>query len=1019
MGASDEYLDLVSSIVDRDSTRSEADLQSQISEFLRRGQFGLDQTSVKLESPAPDKKRIDIEIGQTVIEVKKDLRSPKIRTAAISQLEDYVLKRAEYLESNYIGILTDGVEWYCFRIDIKEKLELIAELKFEKHTNIDEFAAILKTWLGTVLATEEQVSPKSEIVEERLGSLSPSFAIDMGTLRDLWTEAKSSQEVQLKRKLWGRLLSTALGSGFKDSTELFLAHTYLVTIANVISHEVLGISTKGISPDELVSGQRFTDAGVIGAIEADFFSWVSINENGSNFIRDIIRRVNKFAWQGADHDVLKHLYESVIDQGTRKTLGEYYTPDWLAIEVVNQKFTDPLNQRLMDPSCGSGTFLFHAIRLFLKSADKAKLSNKDTLRELTNHVFGLDLHPVSTALARTTYLLAIGPERLSDVRDAIAIPVYLGDSMQWQLNEGLLVAAGAGITVDVDDEAGLFQEQLIFPESVMTNPSLFDSLVQNLQNRATARKRNSKIPDISPVIKALGLSSQDSITLTDTFKLMCNLHDNYRNHIWGYYIRNLVRPIWFSRPESKMDVLVGNPPWLSYRFMSGSMQSMFKARSTSFGLWVGGKHATQQDLSSFFIVKCADQFLKTGGAIGFVVPNGTLSREVYEPFRSGRFNRVAINLEKSWDLSGVSPDIFPMPSAVVFGRKIDPMNDEPAAMPSEVTLWTGKIPQGLVDEDDSAKFLTRRDSEIHSMSSHDLYLSPYKERFSQGTTIVPSVLFRVEEVEESGNLGNPHGIIKLQSKRSNLEKEPWKSVPSFSGKIESKFVFDMYTSSTILPFRSLSPDKTIMPVHEGEVLSSSNPQNQLWPSFAKWWEEANSTWNQLRGSQKMDLEERINYQNTLVNQFPLPARRIVYTTSGTNLTAAVIDNERSIIESNLYWAACPNILEADYLSAILNSNVANDGVKPMQAKGNFGPRHFHLHIWKLPFPEFNPQNELHLKISELGRTARELIGGLELPLGKGHVALRKLVNTHLIDTGIQSGIDSGVTELLLLHARTV
>jgi UDP-N-acetylmuramoyl-tripeptide--D-alanyl-D-alanine ligase len=43
---------------------------------------------------------------------------------------------------------------------------LVAELKFEKHIKVDEFASILKTWLGTVLATEEQVSPKSEVVEE-------------------------------------------------------------------------------------------------------------------------------------------------------------------------------------------------------------------------------------------------------------------------------------------------------------------------------------------------------------------------------------------------------------------------------------------------------------------------------------------------------------------------------------------------------------------------------------------------------------------------------------------------------------------------------------------------------------------------------------------------------------------------------------------------------------------------------------------------------------------------------------
>jgi len=1007
-------LSLIELIVSRDSNRSEADLQSQIAEFLRRGQFGLDQTKVRLESPAPDKERIDIEIGQTVIEVKKDLRSNKVRLAAISQLQEYVIKRTLAVEASYIGILTDGAEWICFRLSKNKHLEQVAYLAFNKKDSIESFSVELHSWLGTVLATEEQVLPISEIVEERLGARSPGYAIDMAILSDLWLEAKSSKEVLLKRKLWNRLLSTALGSGFKDSTELFLAHTYLVTVSNVISHEVLGISTKGMSPVELVSGQRFSDAGVVGAVEADFFSWITFADEGSDFIRNIVRRVNKFAWKGADHDVLKHLYESVIDQNTRKSLGEYYTPDWLAFKIVHETISDPLNQRVLDPSCGSGTFLFHAIRHFLSKADEMNWSNRETLNKLTNHVIGLDLHPVSTALAKTTYLLAIGPERLSQTRDAISIPIYLGDSMQWQINEGLLIAAGSGITVDVDDEAGLFQEQLIFPESVMNNPAKFDALVQDLQTRATNRKRQSKIPDISAVIRALGLNQQDGATLTDTFKLMCNLHDNYRNHIWSYYIRNLVRPIWLSRDESKVDVLIGNPPWLSYRFMSKSMQSMFKARSTSYGLWVGGKHATQQDLSAFFMVKCADQFLKLGGKIAFVVPNGTLSREVYEPFRTGRFGRLAVVLNKPWDLSGVLPFIFPMPSAVVFGTKVDVMSDVNARMPTHVVVWKGKIPLDSFDEDDAFKYLETYESKTISLSSNDRHLSPYRDRFSQGTTVVPSVFFRVEEVNRTGGLGTPLGIMQVKSKRSNLEKEPWKSVKSFEGEIESNFVYDMYTSGTILPFRTLLPEKAIMPIHEGKVLSPSDPLTQLWPKFSNWWQNSNKTWNKLRESQRMELEERINYQNTLVNQFPLSFRRVVYTASGTNLTAAIVENERSIIESKLYWAACANMEEADYLCAVLNSTSANDGVKPMQSRGNFGPRDFHLYIWMLPFPEFNLENDLHMQISQLGMKARKLVSDMTLPLEKSHVALRKVVNQYLKETGIQEKLDILVDELLNL-----
>jgi type I restriction-modification system DNA methylase subunit len=51
---------------------------------------------------------------------------------------------------------------------------------------------------------------------------------------------------------------------------------------------------------------------------------------------------------------MKVLYESVIAAATRHSLGEYYTPDWLAGEIVDAVITDPLQQRVLDPACGSG-----------------------------------------------------------------------------------------------------------------------------------------------------------------------------------------------------------------------------------------------------------------------------------------------------------------------------------------------------------------------------------------------------------------------------------------------------------------------------------------------------------------------------------------------------------------------------------------------------------------------------------------------------------------------------------------
>jgi type I restriction-modification system DNA methylase subunit len=70
-------------------------------------------------------------------------------------------------------------------------------------------------------------------------------------------------------------------------------------------------------------------------------------------------------------DVPKSLYESLTDPAQRHDLGEYYTPDWLAAKIVAHALTNPLEQRVLDPACGSGTFLFHVIRLKLAAAEAA------------------------------------------------------------------------------------------------------------------------------------------------------------------------------------------------------------------------------------------------------------------------------------------------------------------------------------------------------------------------------------------------------------------------------------------------------------------------------------------------------------------------------------------------------------------------------------------------------------------------------------------------------------------------
>ena len=44
------------------------------------------------------------------------------------------------------------------------------------------------------------------------------------------------------------------------------------------------------------------------------------------------------------------------------------------------------------------------------------------------------------------------------------------------------------------------------------------------------------------------------------------------------------------------------------------------------------------------------------------------------------------------------------------------------------------------------------------------------------------------------------------------------------------------------------------------------------------------------------------------------------------------------------------------------------------AKGQFGARHLQKHLWKLPIPEFDPTQGLHVAIAEAGATAADGAG---------------------------------------------
>lgn len=83
-------------------------------------------------------------------------------------------------------------------------------------------------------------------------------------------------------------------------------------------------------------------------------------------------------------------------------MGEFYTSEEIVEEVldaVHYRGKSILNKIILDPACGSGTFLIAAIRRIIDVGKEANLTNIELIRKISEQVVGIDVHPFAVTMA--------------------------------------------------------------------------------------------------------------------------------------------------------------------------------------------------------------------------------------------------------------------------------------------------------------------------------------------------------------------------------------------------------------------------------------------------------------------------------------------------------------------------------------------------------------------------------------------------------------------------------------------
>ena len=213
----------------------------------------------------------------------------------------------------------------------------------------------------------------------------------------------------------------------------FSIQTYFSLLIKLVTKNILqGKKRIDCSANELILGDFFKKHGILNYCTPDWYCWPIFElENGfddiifdiekSIYNYDSINTIEEFALNN-NYDYVKQIYEAIIPKELRHALGEYYTPDWLAEHTLKNainSFDECIRNQLsiIDPTCGSGTFIFKSI--ILKRYEGCDLD------KILNTVYGIDINPLAVLTTKTNYIMSIID--MLKPNDNITIPIYNAD----------------------------------------------------------------------------------------------------------------------------------------------------------------------------------------------------------------------------------------------------------------------------------------------------------------------------------------------------------------------------------------------------------------------------------------------------------------------------------------------------------------------------------------------------------------------------------------------------------------
>lgn len=913
---------------------------------------------------------------------------------AKEQLAGYLLGQFNSGEGyNFTLIVSDFINWKIVAPDIEYLDKLDTVLEHELVLNEIESASFTLTetnceefyyWIDRFLFKEEKQKATLKRIEESFGYQSPVFIESYRELSKWFDEAKKYGIVQVSYEQWHKFLSIAYGS-FEARESVFLIHTYLSIFSKMLAYSVIS-NDDYIDDDEMrkvLNGSIFNSYNISNFVDNDFFHWVNGDKDYHNLkkvFRLIAQEISAYDFTNVNEDILKGVYQELIDLDTRHSLGEYYTPDWLCERIVNE-FEFSNTDKILDPSCGSGSFLraiIHRIK---------ELNPNSSAEEINNQVYGIDIHPLSVQIAKTTLLLTLGND-ITKSKKPVHLNIILANTLLAPEGDKSLFGNEYMLTID--------KEKYLINTQVFENVEMFDSVLDVCEEIAdqTINKKSITIKNFENIVhvqtKKGGFNEQLIKSFYEIYKGFKDVKEKGRDSIWKFIVSNLYKPYFL---KNKFDYIIGNPPWFTYssvkneeyQYILDKLANKYQIKPERVANY------PHLEIAAIFQSYCPSYFLKEEGKQALVLPRSFFSADHHNNTRSGLAKGFRIT--NIWDLNDVNP-LFRIPSCVLFSEKAH-VKRKIKTSGLNGKKFSGRLPyhnchydiasNKLIETNVTWYIASQGNTTAFSnrKSKKQKNFNPYKSKFKQGATIVPRAFYFVDINQEYPEDFDDRIInIKTANSIKADAKAPWNDI-DLSGQINSQFLFRTAISRSILPFNLYKPDLVVLPIvinninSEGKRIklkSAKELMNLGHLGSSRWFSNCENIWDINKTEKNKDITavNYLNWVNKLIDQ-DLNAKYIVlYNGRGANACSCVVDREKLdlefIVDHAIYYIPFANIDEAYYIASILNSDAPNDLMKEFQSTGLFGARNIHKKILDIYFPQYDSTDELHNNLAELGKT---------------------------------------------------